>query len=382
MSSVLVIGKFYPPFSGGIEASTKDVSTALAKKTSVKVICFNHLKAVPQVQEEKIDNVTVVRYRPLLTFANQPVSIRFFLNIIFTRAEIIHLHAPNMVASSALWLRKAMNIRGDIVITHHMDIFGRGFLRALTIPFYKSIIRKSKAVIVTSLKNVKISRDIPNDAKVHAIPLGLKIEDYPASNINRVNVLKGMGLNPEIPVVGFLGRHARYKGLDVLVAALATLPGVQAIIAGDGPLHQTIKNLVASHNIQDRVKFTGIVSHSEKIDILSSIDAFVFPSTEVTEAFGVSQLEAMLVGAPVIASDLPTGVTDVSIHEETAILVPPAEPALLAKAIERMIVDDELKSRISKNAKNRVISTFNNKILIDKHVNIVLSPMRILEAHE
>ena len=93
-----------------------------------------------------------------------------------------------------------------------------------------------------------------------------------------------------------------------MLNALSKLPGVRARIAGDGPYRAEAEELADSLNVKDRADFLGDIRNmQDKIACYKSIGVFVFPSTEVTETFGISQLEAMLMGVPVVASNLRTG---------------------------------------------------------------------------
>jgi glycosyltransferase involved in cell wall biosynthesis len=117
------------------------------------------------------------------------------------------------------------------------------------------------------------------------------------------------------------------------------LEGVHALLIGNGPQRDQIKELVRALNLTDRVHFLGEVSEAEKIRQLAMMDLLVLPSVDNTEAFGVAQIEAQLMGLPVIASRLPTGVTDVTIDNVTGLLVPPRDPVALAQAISRLVGD-------------------------------------------
>jgi rhamnosyl/mannosyltransferase len=176
--------------------------------------------------------------------------------------------------------------------------------------------------------------------------------------------------------VAFVGRHARYKGLEVLIDAMQKLPNVHAIIAGDGPYRAQLESASQVNGTANRVHFVGKVSHRDKVKILCSSNAFVFPSTEITEAFGISQLEAMAVGLPVIASDLPTGVTDVSIHEETALLVDPCDAFALAQAIERLIRQPDLSEYLVVNARKRLQARFTTEFMVERNLELVKAVAR------
>ena len=102
------------------------------------------------------------------------------------------------------------------------------------------------------------------------------------------------------PVVGTVARLSREKGLDVLIAALAELPGVTAVLVGDGPERQELERQAESLGIADRVVFAG--HQLEPENYLGSFDVFVLPSR--VESFALANLEAMLACLPIVATDV------------------------------------------------------------------------------
>jgi rhamnosyl/mannosyltransferase len=159
-------------------------------------------------------------------------------------------------------------------------------------------------------------------------------------------------------VVGFVGRFVRYKGLSVLVDALARLDNVHALMVGDGPLRPHTEEHARAAGVADRMHFLGNVDELGKIRRLAMMDVLALPSVDTTEAFGVAQIEAQLMGVPVVASRLPTGVTDVTIENETGLLVPPGDPAALAAAISRLIVDRDLAARLARAGRAHALKHF------------------------
>ncbi|QSR16202.1 glycosyltransferase [Novosphingobium sp. KA1] len=365
----LIVGKYYFPFEGGIEDNIRNISTKLSETNNVNVLSFSH-NASNGV--EIIDGVRVIRCKTQIVWKSQPVSISYAAKVLTEPADVIHFHAPNVWGSLFLFIRfKILKSKSRLVITHHMDIYGRPILRYFARFLYDTLVSHSKSVIVTSLKNAKISEDLRVDCSIESIPLGLDVKRFALSKEIEIEASELRHSLGGGPLIAFVGRHARYKGLDILLHAVAQLPDVRLILAGDGPCTVLLQKTAAELGVADRVIFTGRVTHEKKMAILKAADVFAFPSTEITEAFGISQLEAMIVGTPVVASNLPTGVTDVSINNVSALLVEPNDSHSLASGLNKILEDKKLSTRIATCARNRVLSIFNNDIVSKKAAEVI-----------
>lgn len=371
MANVLVLGKYYHPFKGGIEDNTKYVCERLAETHKVTVLAFSH--AGPG-NTDVVSGVTVKRFAPLAVLKSQPISFRIGKEILSHDADVVHFHAPNVWSSLFMVIRLSLSRNAPpCVITHHMDIYKRPMLRFVARQLYDRLIAKSRMIIVTSLKNATISEDLRGPADLHEVPLGLDLKQYVVDGAVEERAAQLRAEYGGMPLIGFVGRHARYKGLDILVKAVSLIPGAVALIAGDGPYRAQAEELAGQLGVTDRVHFVGLVDHQEKLALLRAIDVFAFPSTEITEAFGVSQLEAMAIGAPVVATDLPTGVTDVAVDGETALTVPTSNAEALADAIQRLAGDRELAARLSAEARRRVHAKFNNEAVSAETARLIES---------
>jgi phosphatidyl-myo-inositol alpha-mannosyltransferase len=145
------------------------------------------------------------------------------------------------------------------------------------------------------------------------------------------------------PVVFFIGRHERRKGLDVLLDAMDFLPPETRLwVAGDGPESEELR----AHRADDpRVEWLGVIDDDEVAARLRGAAVFCAPSVH-GESFGVVLLEAMAAGTPVVASDLP-GYRNVAIPDRHALLVAPGDPEALAGALRRVLGDSGLASRLA-----------------------------------
>lgn len=361
MKRIIIIGKYYYPFRGGIEENCRHIAEHLSRDHAVTVLAFNHGKGSAS---ETLNNVNVIRRKVDFVLKSQPVSFSFFSGVNVKTYDLVHFHSPNPFAAFMFLLKKPFSRKVPLVVTHHMDIHGRKLLRAISLPFVHWLIRNAEVTIVTSRKNIAISRDLPKSANYAVVPLGIAPEDYVISPEFRQAALEWRrSLVGDAPAIGFVGRHARYKGLPILMEALALTPRAHALVAGDGPYRAVAQQKAQELGIADRVHFLGSIDHQTKLKLLSSIDVFAFPSTEVTEAFGISQMEAMLCGAPVVASDLPTGVTDVSIDGETALLAPPFDHGKLASQISRLLDDRAFAAALAARARDHILKNMTHEVV-------------------
>jgi glycosyltransferase involved in cell wall biosynthesis len=160
------------------------------------------------------------------------------------------------------------------------------------------------------------------------------------------------------PTVGSIGRLVHEKGFDILIHALARLPGVSALLVGDGSERGALERLAREQGVEDRVVFVGWKDDARRW--LTAMDVFVVPSR--IEGFGLGIVEAMLARVPVIAAAV-GGTAEVVIDEETGWLVPPEDPGRLADAIERVLGDEVLRGRTTRLARSLVKTEFTPEIM-------------------
>lgn len=145
-------------------------------------------------------------------------------------------------------------------------------------------------------------------------------------------------------VVGYAGRLAPHKGVDVLVRAVVADPRLVLRVAGAGQQEQDLRRLAAP--ARDRVRFVGALSGTGLARFYRSLDVLAVPSLDTPgwrEQFGRVAVEAMAAGVPVVASDsgaLPDVVGD------AGLLVPPGDAAALGAALRRVADEPGLAARL------------------------------------
>jgi glycosyltransferase involved in cell wall biosynthesis len=144
------------------------------------------------------------------------------------------------------------------------------------------------------------------------------------------------------PVVLAMGRLHRAKGFDVLLAALTRLPGVHAVIAGDGPERAALMRLAAQAGVADRAHFLGW--RRDTASLLAACDVLVCPSR--AEPLGNVVLEAFSAGKPVVAA-MAEGPAWLLGGGQRGVLVPVESGIALAAGIEGMLGNPEMAARMA-----------------------------------
>lgn len=197
--------------------------------------------------------------------------------------------------------------------------------------------------------------------RVSLIPTGVRVDVVPASRVSslRKHYSKGKSL------VVFVGRLIEVKGISYLLQAAS---GIDAtiLLVGGGPSKAGIEAQITAKSIPN-ISLAGEKSPHEVRELLAAADVFVLPS--LSEGLPLSLLEAMAAGKPCVVTDIGLPVQD----GKTALVVPPKDPAALAKAINRLLKDKNLRKRIGESAKRHVLEGFSWQRAADAYVKLANS---------
>ena len=205
--------------------------------------------------------------------------------------------------------------------------------------------------------------------KCEIIPFGLQL-DWVKQRQTRDEQIKKIKKQFGDPLILFVGRLVYYKGLKYLVDAMNLLPDVNLAIVGGGPLQFEIKHQISKLQLEKRVHIIPHLSKTELHDFYEACDIFVLPSTDISEAFGLVQVEAMACGKPVVSTNLNTGVTFVNQHGITGLTVEPRDSMALADAIRTLLGNSNLRLSLGRNAQERAMREFTLERMIDRTVKL------------
>ena len=240
--------------------------------------------------------------------------------------DVVNVHGPVPTMSDVfLLLARALRInRPAIVYTHHCDLAIPRLERWCKL--YNRLARRlahtADAVVVSSDDyREKLLR--AQGAPVEVVPWGVRTSGRVQSRAARPN----HGLR-----VLFVGQLRPYKGVHVLLDAVARLPEVTVTIIGDGPMRARLETQAATLPYGN-ARFVGRVSDDALWQAYSEHDVIVLPSTTTAEAFGLVLVEGMAAGCVPVASDLP-GVR--SVAQPTGIVVPAGDADELRRALHSL----------------------------------------------
>lgn len=223
----------------------------------------------------------------------------------------------------------------------------RGLVRRLLDRSHRDRVDRFVAVSEAVARELA-ARGTPAD-RITVIPNGVDVGRLEARSRSDL----GDAVPAGSPLVGYLGRLERVKGTEEFLRAAAKLaeryPDAAFVVAGEGSLREESEKLVGVLGIAERVTFAGHVP--DPAPWLAAMDVVVVPS--LSEAFGLTAIEAMALEVPVVASDV-GGLSEVVSDGETGLLVAAGDTKGIAAAVSRLVDDAELAQRLVRAAKMRV----------------------------
>lgn len=358
---ILQVNKLYYPYIGGVETVLQNLAEQIRGRCELDVlVCQPRGRG----SRDTVNGVRVTRAGSLGIWLSMPVSLSypFLLRQMVQDSDLVHLHHPFPLGELSALL---FNPGKKMVFTWYSAIVRQRLLAKAYRPFLERVLDRVRAIILIYPGAERTSDLLAARAhKCHAIPPGIEVRQYDldeslSSEVQRIRSRHGDNL------VLFVGRLVYYKGLQHLIAAMSAVAG-KLLIAGDGPLRETLERQAVELGVADRVCFLGRLDDRQLKAVFHACDVFVLPSTHPSEAFGMVQLEAMACRKPVVNTRLATGVPYVSLDGETGLTVPVANPEALAEAVDKLLKDGDLRRKYGENGRQRVLQEFTVEVMAER----------------
>ncbi|MFA4844434.1 MAG: glycosyltransferase family 4 protein [Candidatus Margulisiibacteriota bacterium] len=370
---IVMLSPYFFPHTGGTEKYVRDLSTALIQEGHEVTVITNNLpksKNAP-AHETLPEGIKVIRLDATDMFSYLPVSFGQFNLKMLDGFDIVHVHVPAFSFLRAV----AGKIKQPLIVTYHCDVtvsekyFGVPVPQWLVPVFegsnnaYARMLLGKADVVYNTTNTYAETSPVMKHVPHRVFPIGIfskSIDD----------IQKKLNLTPDKKnpkQILFLGRLAGNKGCDYLVKAmprvLEKFPETKLVICGDGEEKAHILDLVTQFNIGHAITFLGTATFDKLVELYYTSIAYIFPSINRLEAFGIVQLEAMANYTAVVASDIP-GPNAVMEVGKSGLLVPKQDPEALAQAIIQVLSDPEKAKAMGRRGRELVETKYNWQTIV------------------
>ncbi|MCX6139337.1 MAG: glycosyltransferase family 4 protein [Candidatus Kapabacteria bacterium] len=329
------------PEAGGAETHLHEIFGRIARMGHSVTLLSCAFEGAPE--QEMLDGIQVIRRGSRSTF-NYTVPLWWRKEGVALSPDIIIDDINKIPFMTPMYVKRPI-----LGLIHHLfgeSIYSEvGRISGTYVSFFERRIPKVYrqvpfAVVSDSTKKECIELGLPG-SNLHVIHNGIEPKDFPMR----------VGEKAGVPTVVYFGRLKRYKSVDHVVQAFAlvrrSVPNAHLQIIGRGDDLPLLRDLVLKNNLGDSVEFRGWVSGEEKIALLSHAHVAVNPS--IKEGWGITNMEANACGTPVVSADVP-GLRDSVSNGVSGILYQYGKIEQLAGSIVRVLLDDDLRSRLSEGA--------------------------------
>ena len=343
---IAMVGQF-PPHFGGVGVHIHTLSKKLVEEGhEVFVITYPHkeIRDIDGIHVIGTKGINLPGIRGLMFKNNAKKALEDLIKK--EDIDIIHGHYLFPAGAAAVEVGNKHNIK-TYVTAHGSDMFELYKSKPFMRPTIKKVLKNADGIFAVSkaLRQEIIATGVSGIAEktklswnsVDITKFSLKDDD---------SFKKEFGLFDK-PIVLFVGNLIKRKNVGALLEAKKIAKSdYYLVIVGDGPLSKKLRKKVEDENISD-VIFTG--SRTDVENIIPNCDFLVLPS--FSESFGLVLIEALACGKPVIGSDV-GGISEI-INEDVGLLVNPNDISLISNSIDRLVDDEELRAKLSANARNR-----------------------------
>lgn len=378
----------YPPkYVGGLSRAVADLAEALAARGETVHVVTTSFEGAPAFE---LRNGVYVHRLPVLcsgdtdfyhwTFEMNLAMVDYLVSWKENGGRIDLLHAHDwMVIHAARELKHSYGL--PLVATIHATEWGRqqgklhGELQHRIHGLEWKLTYEANRVFVCSrhMKEeiVRLFR-LPDD-KVDIIPNGIHVPGRNGANgrpewqdrMDRygtgavISDARNRWFDPGDRIILFVGRLVYEKGVQVLLDAmpsvLARVPGAKLVIAGAGPMRETLERRAAESGAGHRISFWGFIDDETKSRLYEAADLCVFPS--LYEPFGIVALEAMASRKPLVVSDT-GGLADLVEHGSDGYKALPGHVESLAWHVTELLSDPAAAAEMSARAYEKVLSKY------------------------
>jgi len=377
MNILLVSYHFLPGFEGSTSLIT--IIADLLAKSGHNVWVITH--KFEGIEYNTHPNIKIVFVSTELPFGENKTSlsktIRFTLAAIRAGLKIIKKEKIDIIHSNAIagpagaWL-SYLTSKKHIMLLHDVYSADPNFWKE----WKKQEGNSSFGVLLGKLlekvyvhSRYAAIHTVSEASKDDLIKVGVKKPIFVIENAIQIKESENLEKNPLQFV--YVGRLVFYKNIQVVLKAInivkKSFPKVSFILVGRGPYRNNLEEIVRNLELEDNVEFKGHVSEDEKIKLLATSQAVIFPS--LFEGFGLVILESFMQKKPVLVSNV-RPLSDIIEDGKTGFILAKDDEVQWAKAIESMIENSRLTSQMGEKAREVLVEKYSVENFYEKIVNM------------
>jgi len=275
------------------------------------------------------------------------------------KPKIVHTH----LYEAGIWGRLVGKLAGvPVILTTEVGMTLWKKRHHLLLERFVNRFTDKMIAVSEDIRQRRIHDEGISPEKIIMIPAAVDIERF-SRMISREQVRTELQIDTSFPVIGTVARLVAAKRLDCLLEAARVVceavPQARFLIIGDGPLREELEGQAMQLGLApEHVRFLG--NRQDVTDFLSALDIFVLSSER--EGLPVSLLEAMAASRPVVATRV-GGIPQVIQDGHNGLLVPPHDPAGLAKAIITLTEDSTLRESVAREGYRTVEARFSTDVV-------------------
>ena len=287
------------------------------------------------------------------------VAVEHYLSRLSVGFDVVNVQGTSNMAMIMAGLISSQGFARASVCTSHGFSPPRWYARGLSRKLMRGTLRHYGAIIsVSRFVETRLSRFFgAHPPRLSTVYDGVD-ETLFNPEVDSTVLKQKMGLM-DSKVILYTGRMTEKKGvhhlLNAFMLASRQSPELALVYCGKGAMEQTLRTKTQDLGLGGRVFFAGPIPHLELPPYYAMCDVLAVPSTY--ENLGLSPLEAMSTGKPVVASDT-GGLPEVVKDMETGLLVPPGDPLALANALLKITRDDGLAATFGRAGRKAVLEKF------------------------
>lgn len=312
------------------------------------------------------EDIIVERIPTDYKLLSQPVSLQYSKRIKSAISEwqpdVVYFHYPNPLGAYLVLRHLPRHI--PLVVHWHSDIVQQKVVYPLFKNLEHRLLSRADVIVATSESYANASRPLrPFLSKHRVIPCSVNTSSLTLSDEGRERVERLRRDAGGRPIVFFIGRHVKYKGLPYLLEAEKLMKNDHLVlIAGTGKITEGLKERYKEREEAGAIRWLGRIPDEDIPVYLHAADIFAFPSITRNEAFGVALAEAMYCGTPAVTFEIPrSGVNWVSPDAVSSLCVENSNVGEYARALDRLITDDALRESLGETGQRRVSELFSEQ---------------------